>query len=91
MKSLIYCLTASILYVGSASGQTLTTDKPVYTPGEAVTVSWTGGPGNGTDWIGVYKPNDAPGPTPSTQWTYIGGATEGSTTFSGLATADWKV
>jgi endonuclease/exonuclease/phosphatase family metal-dependent hydrolase len=33
----------------------LSTDKPSYAVGEPITVSWTGGPANRWDWIGVYK------------------------------------
>jgi phospholipase C len=63
---------------GCGGGVVLTTDKPVYKPGEAIQVSFSGGPGNNPkDWIGVY-PYGASGPTPphpgSTLYNYIGGA-----------------
>ena len=30
------------------------TDKDLYQPGEAVTVYWSGTPGNGQDWVTVH-------------------------------------
>jgi hypothetical protein len=33
----------------------LTTDQPSYERGEPVAVSWTGGPANRWDWLGVYE------------------------------------
>ena len=37
----------------------LSTDKPTYAVGEPITVSWTDGPANRWDWIGVYKASAA--------------------------------
>ncbi len=37
----------------------LSTDKLAYAVGEPITVSWTDGPANRWDWIGVYKANAA--------------------------------
>ena len=37
----------------------LTTDKQTYAAGEPITVSWTDGPANRWDWIGVYKASAA--------------------------------
>lgn len=33
----------------------VTTDKPTYEQGEPIVVSWTDGPANRWDWIGVYR------------------------------------
>jgi len=33
----------------------VSTDEPTYEVGEPITVSWTSGPANRWDWIGVYK------------------------------------
>jgi hypothetical protein len=61
----------------------LTTDKPTYTQGETIHVSFTGGPGNNPmDWIGVYAygPNGPAPPTPgSLAWEFIGGTQTAST------------
>jgi hypothetical protein len=37
----------------------VTTDKPTYAEGEPIVVSWTDGPANRWDWIGVYKADKA--------------------------------
>ena len=37
----------------------LTTDKPEYEAGEPIEVSWTDGPANRWDWIGVYEASAA--------------------------------
>jgi hypothetical protein len=51
----------------------LTTDKPVYSAGQSIVVSWTGGPGNQPlDWIGIYPYGTLPH-SGSTLWEYIGG------------------
>jgi phospholipase C len=71
----------------------LTTDKPDYQQGEAIHVSFTGGPGNNPkDWIGVY-PYGPNGPTPpqpgSFAWEYIGGTqTAGASPGMGTVTID---
>jgi hypothetical protein len=78
-------------------GQTLTAQSVVtslenYFPGQAISVSFTGGPGNSKDWIGVYPEGVTPGSTGSTIWNYVNGTRtagaglrEGSMTFgSGL-------
>ncbi len=36
-----------------------TTDKPVYESGEPIGVSWTQGPANRWDWLGVYEASDS--------------------------------
>jgi PKD repeat protein len=58
------------------------TNRKVYNRDESMTVSFTNGPGNPKDWIGIYKMGDVPGSTPSTLWFYVNGkqtATEGIT------------
>jgi phospholipase C len=71
----------------------LTTDKPTYAQGEAIHVTFTGGPGNQPkDWIGVY-PYGPSGPTPpqpgSFAWEYIDGTqTAGASPAMGTVTID---
>jgi phospholipase C len=51
----------------------LTTDKPNYTSGETIKISFTGAPGNnGMDWIGVYAYGQTPIPG-SLAWQFIDG------------------
>ena len=69
--------------------------KRVYAPGEVITAIFEGGPGNATDWVGIYpsphpdgrSPDGSPG---STDWKYVSGSrntgpagtTSGSLTFA---------
>ncbi len=47
-----------------------------------ISVHFTGGPGNQSDWIGLYKSNQTPGSSsPSQTWKYVNGATNGTVTF----------
>ncbi|MFT3927810.1 MAG: hypothetical protein QM778_35105 [Myxococcales bacterium] len=60
----------------------LSADAATYPAGASVTLQWSGGPGNATDWVGVYRAGDVPSVQGSTQWQYVGAA--GSATFAGL-------
>jgi len=65
-----------------------TTNKPSYTPGETVSVNYSGLPGNERDWITV-----APESSPLTTfgaWSYIAGAS-GSHDFTGLSAGNYVV
>jgi phospholipase C len=74
---------------GCTGSVILSVDKPTYAPGEAIHVSWMGGPGNDPlDWIAVYPSGQTPH-SPSTAWAYIGGGHTGSTSpASGMVTLD---
>ena len=58
----------------------LTTDKTSYAAGEQIKVSWTDGPANRWDWIGVYKA-DAADPEVDSYliWDYTGLHASGTT------------
>ncbi len=47
--------------------------KPAYAPGETITVTFSGGPANPKDWIGIYPRGVTPGSTASTLWLYVNG------------------
>lgn len=53
--------------------------KAVYKPGEAISISFTNGPGNAKDWIGVYPEGRMPGNGNSLLWFYVDGTEVGST------------
>ena len=57
----------------------LSTDKPSYSPGEPIEVSWENAPANRWDWLGVYRASAA---DPSVDyyliWQYTGGAASGT-------------
>lgn len=63
-------------------------DTIAYSPNTPITVSYTGAPGNNTDWIGLYKAGQTPGSaSPSQVWAYINGQTSGTKVFAnGLTT-----
>ena len=57
-------------------------DSNYYHTGSSIKASYSGGPGNAQDWIGLYKLNQTPGAgTPSIAWAYTTGAS-GITTFN---------
>lgn len=54
-----------------AAGQTFSLDRETYAPGDTIEVTFTGTPGNGTDWIGIYPEGIIPSGNPSsTLWWY---------------------
>ncbi len=68
----------------------LSANKAQYLDTEAVTVTWGNTPGGATDWVGIYKAGQSPGPVPATQWAYLPGKT-GSKTFTALPAGDYYV
>ncbi|MFD2159720.1 endonuclease/exonuclease/phosphatase family protein [Rubritalea tangerina] len=87
------CLGAIAL---QASAQTLSINSTQFTSPDDIEVSWSSGPGNGKDWIGLYPAGVTPGAQASTDWLYIGGTQtskkkgpkNGSVNFTGIALAD---
>jgi hypothetical protein len=67
-------LILAALTAGQASAQPiLVLDKQNYDILEPIEATFSNGPGNPTDWVGLYKPGDTPGPIPSTLWLYVNG------------------
>jgi acid phosphatase type 7 len=60
---------------------TISTDKIAYNPGEDIIVTYSNGPGNPTDWIGIYRKGDVPGQIASTDWEYVADVS-GTVTFN---------
>ncbi|MDF2456412.1 MAG: metallophosphoesterase [Cytophagaceae bacterium] len=61
--------------------------KTRFAVNEDIVVSFSNGPGNSKDWIGLYKKGDTPGPNPSTSWKYVSGTTtSGAANVSGTIT-----
>jgi hypothetical protein len=74
---------AFILAIGAslnvgAQTATLITDHAHYLPGEPITATFRGGPGNPKDWVGVYPEGVEPGSVGSTIWLYTDGTTAGT-------------
>ena len=59
----------------------LETDHDNYLQGQTVSFTFDGGPGNATDWVGIYRPGNVPGGPGSTDWRYVNN-TQASTTGS---------
>ena len=55
---------------GEPLPSTLTIDKTTYASGETIVATFANGPGNATDWIGIYALAHTPGVEPSTTWFY---------------------
>jgi len=64
------------------SNPTFTLDKTEYLQNTPVTATYTGGPGNQTDWVGVYRKGQVPGTSTSQAYIYTNGQTAGTATFT---------
>jgi hypothetical protein len=75
-----YNILASVNF--SVQGPTPSSIHPENFPLEGGTVmfAYAGGPGNSSDWIGIYNVGDIPGSNPSIVYQYVTG-TEGEITF----------
>ncbi len=63
--------------------------RRTYLTGEAITLSFTNGPGNKLDWIGLYKFGQTPGGPSSIDYRYVGGTKNGTTALTdGTVTFD---
>lgn len=71
----------TIAYIPVASAQTLELDTQQYLIDQNITATWSGGPGNATDWVGIYRPGDVPGNVSSTRWLYTNGSQSASGSF----------
>jgi len=78
----------------------LTLDKSTYTSGEPIVATFANGPGNISDWIGIYEDGVIPdGDPPATCWYYVDGTqtagptapTDGSVTFDTGAGPTWPL
>ncbi|MGB0992903.1 MAG: fibronectin type III domain-containing protein [Akkermansiaceae bacterium] len=47
--------------------------KKIYAPNEDIPIVYANGPGNSTDWIGIYEKGQTPGGPVSTSWQYVNG------------------
>lgn len=72
----------------TVGGTGVTTDHSSYAAGDAVTVTYTGMPGNALDWIGISVLGS--GAASYVQYQYTGGATSGTAVFTGLPTGAYE-
>ena len=69
------------------TSSSVVTDQTSYIVGQPVVVSWTGLPGNATDWISIAP--DGSDPQTITFWVYTGGGASGMTTFANVGAGSW--
>lgn len=69
------------------SNPTFTLNATEYLQNTPIIATYTGGPGNLKDWVGIYKKGQVPGSVTSQMYLYTNGQTAGTATFNnGLAT-----
>ncbi len=74
-----------VVYNSFVSGPTVYMDQDEYAMGSPMVATYLNGPGNATDWIGIYNLGDIPGVTGnSSTWQYCNGG-NGTLNFSGTA------
>ena len=75
-----WLLMAGILAVQAwaAHGQEVSTDYGNYIEDEEIIVTFSDGPGNPKDWVGLYKPDMVAGEVDSLTWFYVDGTQTGS-------------
>jgi hypothetical protein len=56
----MFCLYARLVAAGESPRPILASEKPTYAPGDDILVTFTGGPGNKGDWIGLYAEGKGP-------------------------------
>ena len=79
-----WLLVASLLTVPNwaALGQEISTDYSTYDSGEEIIVTFSDGPSNPKDWVGLYKRDMIAGDVGSLAWFYVNGS---ETSGEGLA------
>jgi len=72
-------LVAGILAVQSSAAlaQEVSTDYSTYDSGEEIIVTFSEGPGNPKDWVGLYKRDMVAGEVGSLAWFYVNGSKTG--------------
>jgi hypothetical protein len=63
--------------------------EKVYALNEDIEVVYSGGPGIPTDWIGIYRKGDTPGPVASTTWQYVTGTSGVRLFTTSLPQGEW--
>ena len=85
-----FLITIFLLGHAHVGAQELAPGKSTYKPGEDVVISFSGGPGNAKDWVGIYKEGQTPGDDASTQYEYVAGETSGELMFDPLPVGKYE-
>lgn len=75
----------------AGAGPQIGTTRGSYVAGEAITVTWTGAPGNRWDWVGIYEEGADPNVSSYLAWGYTGATIEGSAVFDRAARGAWPL
>ena len=85
-----------LMGIGYGNAQELVPSKTTYKPGEDIVLTFSDGPGNAKDWVGIYKEGQTPGDVGATLWFYVDGTDGGSTgkatgslVFKGSLSVGW--
>ncbi|GAB5417678.1 MAG: hypothetical protein Crog4KO_26640 [Crocinitomicaceae bacterium] len=73
-----------LVYNSFVSGPAIVMDSNEYQLGSPMLATYLNGPGNATDWVGLYQLDDVPGTTASADWAYCSG-TSGTLNFPSTA------
>ncbi len=97
INRIAFILAVFFLGVVFGNAQQLTTSKSKYRPGEKISLSFSGGPSNAKDWVGIYKKGETPGDVSSTSWLYVDGTrlssqgkSSGQLVFEGIPLGNYE-
>ena len=79
MKHILITIAAVLLVGAKTVGSELVLSKVKYEQEEKIEISFSGGPNNAEDWVGIYKEEQTPGDVDSTDWLYVNGTQEATT------------
>jgi hypothetical protein len=86
-----YIIAIYIFGLAHITAQELAPIEGEYKPGEDIVISFSGGPGNAKDWVGIYKEGQTPGAVISVQYKYVGGETSGELLFDSLPVGKYEI
>ena len=75
-------LTAISLLFGATPTPVISTDRFTYLPSEPVVATFSGGPGNPKDWVGIYSLGTEPGSSPPLAWSFLDGTQTGTEAYT---------
>ena len=90
-KSKLLLISIFIMGFGFSNAQELYVSKTSYKLDEGVAISFSGGPANALDWVGIYKEGQTPGGVDrSIQATYVDGRSSGEFYFDPLPSGKYE-
>lgn len=71
-------LATNLLKVVEPGSPLVRASQRLYATGQRIEITFTNGPANAKDWVGVYKVGQTPGAVQSTIWNYVDGTQTGA-------------